>query len=56
MYSQSDIEYGAFRLVRGAEVLCVGGMNEDQVTRLAGEIPGAHIEHQDPLTGIWKVW
>lgn len=51
-----DTEYGPFRLVRGSEVLRSGGMTESEVTRLAEEIAGTEIQHQNPKTGVWSRW
>jgi len=51
-----DKLYGPFRLVRGEEVLLVGGMTEGEITELTKEIAGTHIEHQNPETGMWHKW
>lgn len=54
--SDLDAKYGAFRIVRGAQVLKVGDMNELEATQIAGEIKGASVEHQDPVTHEWREW
>jgi hypothetical protein len=50
-----DKIYGPFRLIRAGEVLKVGEMDEGEATNLAYEL-SARIEHQDPVTKVWKVW